>query len=78
MVSEKLCVSMLMRLQYEQLWLKGQRSTLTFETFIAIVSLGLRYQERIMALASTGFKKSTFKIFSHLNALGSKFDLEVK
>ena len=46
--------------------------------FIAIVSLGLTYQVRIMTLASTVFKKSTFPNFSNLNALGSKFDLDVK
>ena len=46
--------------------------------FIAIVSLGLTYQERIMTLASTVFKNSTFQKNSHLNALGSKFDLDVK
>ena len=29
-------------------------------------------------MALTVFKKSTFKKNSHLNALGSKFDLDVK
>ena len=46
--------------------------------FIAIVSLILTYQERIMTLASLVFKKSTFQNISNLNALGNKFDLEVK
>ena len=47
--------------------------------FIAIVSLSQTYQVRIMTLASAVFKKSTFqKKKSHLNALRSKFDLEVK
>ena len=46
--------------------------------FIAIVSLGQTYQARIMTLASTLFKKSTFQKKSHLNALRSKFDLDVK
>ena len=46
--------------------------------FIAIVSLGQTYQARIMTLASTVFKKSTFQKKSHLNALRSKFDLDVK
>ena len=46
--------------------------------FIAIVSLGQTYQVRIMTLASTGFKKTTFQKHSHLNALGSKFDLDAK
>ena len=31
-----------------------------------------------MTLASTVFKKSTFQKKSHLNAVGSKFDLDVK
>ena len=63
-----------MGLHYERLWLKGRRSTLTFEIYL----LGLTYQVRIMTLASTGLKKSTFHKISHLNASGSKFDLEVK
>ena len=45
--------------------------------FIAIISLGLTYQVRIMTKASTVLKKSTFQKYSHLNALGSKFDLDV-
>ena len=31
-----------------------------------------------MTLASTVFKKSTFQKITNLNALGSKFDLDVK
>ena len=46
--------------------------------FITIVSLVSTYQVRIMTLASTVFKKSTFQKISHLNALGRKFDLDVK
>ena len=46
--------------------------------FIAIVSLVLTYQVRIMTLASTVFKKSTLQKNSHLNTLGSKIDLVVK
>ena len=65
--------------QYKRPWLKGQRSTLTFETyFIAIISIGSTYQVRIMTLALTVFKKLTFQKISHLNALGRKFDLDVK
>ena len=45
---------------------------------IAIVSLGFTYQVRIMTLASTVFKKSTFPKISHLNTIGSKFHLDVK
>ena len=46
--------------------------------FIAIVTLDLTYQERVMTLASVVFKKSTFQKFPHLNAFGSKFDLDVR
>ena len=46
--------------------------------FIAIVSLVLTFQVRIMTFALTVFKKSTFHKNSHLNALGNKFDLDVK
>ena len=46
--------------------------------FLAIVTLDKTYQVRIMTLASIVFKKSTFQKFPHLNALGSKFDLDVK
>ena len=49
-----------------------------WDLFIAIVPLGLTYLAIIMTLASTVFKKSTFQKISHLNALGSKFDLDVK
>ena len=45
---------------------------------IAIVTLDNAYQVRKMTLASIVFKKSTFQKISHLNALGSKFDLDVK
>ena len=46
--------------------------------FMAIVTLDQTYQVRIMTLASVVFKKSTFQKFPHLNALGSKFDLDIK
>ena len=46
--------------------------------FIAIVTLDYTYQVRIMTFASADFKKSTFQKIPHLNALGSKFDLDVK
>ena len=52
--------------------LVGQMSTLTFET------LDWTYQLRIITLASKVLKKSTFQKISHSNALGSKFDLDVK
>ena len=46
--------------------------------FIAIVTLDKTYQLRIITLASIVIKKSTFKKFPHLNASGSKFDLDIK
>ena len=46
--------------------------------FIAIVSLSYSYQVRIMTKASTVLKKINFSKNYHLNALGSKFDLDVK
>ena len=45
--------------------------------FIAIVKLDKTYQVKIMTLAPIDFKKSTFQKFPHLNANGSKFDLDV-
>ena len=59
----------------------AERAKVNFDLrnlFIAIVSLVLTYQVRIMTLASTVFKKSTFQKNSHLKTLGSKFDLDVK
>ena len=64
-----------MGLQYERPKLKGQGWPLEL---IAIVLLGKIYQARIMTKASTVLKKINFQKFSHLNALGSKFDLDVK
>ena len=58
----------------------AERSKVNLEfwnLFIAIVSLGLTYQVKILTLALTVFKK-TFQNFSNLKALGSKFDLGVK
>ena len=46
--------------------------------FIAIVTLDKTYQVRIVTLASVVFKKKKIQKFPHLNALGSKFDLDVK
>ena len=59
-----------MGLQYERPWLKNQRSTLTFETYLyplkliythCLIMFNILYQVRIMTLASTVFKKSTFQ-----------------
>ena len=46
--------------------------------FIVIVWLGWTYLAIIMTLASTVLKKSSFQKKSHLNALGSKFDIDVQ
>ena len=61
-----------MGLQYERPKLKG------WNLFIAIISLGKTYQVRNMTKVSIVFKKSNFQKKSHLNALGSKFDLDIK
>ena len=45
--------------------------------FIVIVSLVSTYQVRIITLALTVFKK-LLKKKSHLNLLGSNFDLDIK
>ena len=60
-----------MGLQYERPWLIAYIQ-------VAIASLGLTYQVRIMNLASTVFKIQLFKNKSYLNTLGCKFDLKVK
>ena len=49
-----------------------------WKLFIAIVTLNQTYKVRIITLASVVFKKSTFQKFPHLDALGSKFDIDVK
>ena len=48
----------------------AERSTLIFETYL--LTLDLTYQVRMTTLDSAVLKKS------HLNALGSKYDLDVK
>ena len=46
--------------------------------FIVTEYAALTCQVRIMTLASTVFERSTIQNISYLNALGSKFDLDVK
>ena len=59
--------------------MKGQRSALTFELIYSHCLIRfLTYQVRIMAEASTVFKKSTFQNISHLIASGCKFDLDIE
>ena len=72
----QLCFGILLGIQYERPWLKGQMSTLTFETYSE--QLGLTDEARKMTLPLTVIKKIIFQINSHLNALGSKFDLDVE
>ena len=75
----KLCFNVLMGLPiWATLATKLKVNLDLWNLFIAIVSLVLTYQVKIMTLASTVFKKSTFQKISLLNALGRKFDLYVK
>ena len=75
----KLCSNVLIGLQFEMTLAEKLKVNLDlWNLFIAIVSLGLTNQVKIITLASIVFKKSTFQKNSHLNALGSKFDLDVK
>ena len=68
-----------MGLQYERPWLEGQRSTLTFETYLyyCLISFNISSKNNDFGFESIK-KKSTFQKNSHLNAFGSKFDLDVK
>ena len=75
------CFNILMGLQYERPWLKGQRSSLTFGTYkLAICHISLNISSENNNFGFNSFqKKCTFKKKSNLlNALGSKFDLDVK
>ena len=54
----------------------AERSNLS-NLFIVIVSLDWTYLLIIMTMASPVFKKSSFHKNSHLNALESKFGLDV-
>ena len=51
---------------------------LTLKLIYSYCLIRLTYQVRIMTLASTVFKKSTFLKISNLNAIGSEFGLGVK
>ena len=75
----KLCFNILMGLQYERPKLKGQRSTLTFELIYShfLIKLNISSENNDYSFHSFP-KKSTFQKFSKLNALESKFDLDVK
>ena len=56
--------------------MKGPRSTLTFGLIYSHCPIRLNISSDKMTLASTVFQISTFQKKSHLNVLGSHFDLE--
>ena len=71
-----ICIDILLAIQYEQPWLKQQRSTLTskisldlWHLLLGIVSLRQTYQVSITTLTSKVFKKIYFSklIPPHLN-----------
>ena len=51
---------------------------LTLKLIYSHCLIRFNISSEIMTLASTVFKKSTFQKSSHLNAIRSKFDLDVK
>ena len=55
-------------------WLKGQRLKLIYSHCLISFNISSKNND----FGFTVFKKSTFQKYSHLNALGSKFDLEIK
>ena len=59
-------------------WLKGQPSPLELIYSQCLIRLKVTSDYNIMTLAVTVLKKSSFQNKSHLNALESKFDLDVK
>ena len=69
---------MLICLQYEQPWLniKGQPSPLELMYSHCLIRLNISSENNDFGF--NGIKKKTFQKKSHLNALGSKFDLDVK
>ena len=65
-----------MGLQYEGPWQKGQPSPL--ELIYSHCLLRLSISSDYIDFGFNSFQKIIFLKKSHLNALGSKFDLEVK
>ena len=75
MVPEKLCFNILMGLQYEPPWLKGQ----SLELIYSRCHIRLNISSENIEFGFNSFKKMNFsKKKSHLNELGSKFDLDTK
>ena len=66
---------MLIGLQYERLWLEGQRSILKLIYSYCLIRFNISSENNDFGFNS--IQKSTLKKKSHLNALGSKFDLDV-
>ena len=56
--------------------MRGQKSTLTFEAYLQPLPLNISSENNNLGFNS--IKKSTFQKMSNLDALGSKFDLDVK
>ena len=64
-------------------WLKGQRLKLIYSHCLISFNISSKNTNKVCGgynndFGFTVFKKSTFQKYSHLNALGSKFDLEIK
>ena len=68
------CLNILMGLQYEQHWLNGQRSTLTFGTYLIRFNISSKYVD----FGFNSVQKINFSKKIHLNALGSQFHLVIK
>ena len=69
-------MNILLGLQYERHWLKGHYWHLKFSYTHWLISFNISSENNCFGF--NNIKKSTFQTFSHLNALGSKFDLDVK
>ena len=74
----KPCFNILMGSQYERPWLNGQRSTLTFELVYNHCLISFNISRKGNHFGFNSIQKINFSKKSHLNALGSKFDLDVK
>ena len=67
-----------MGLQYELPWLKDQRSTLTFETYLSPLSHKVYISSKNKEIGFNSIQKINFSKNSHSNVFGRKFDLDVK
>ena len=76
----KLCFDIFVWIQYERPWLKGQRSTLSWplELIYSHYLIRLNLSSENNDFGFNSFQNiNFFKKKSHLNALGSKVDLDV-